>query len=603
MKKFLIVLISVISLPFLSLAQSVGDYRSSSTGAWSTIGTWQIYNGTAWVAAVSAPSSSDGVISIQNATVVTVNSVVNVDQVIVNSGGSLIISSGTFQLADGAGVDLLVNGSMTFSGSFIEDAGQIDVASGGSFTWTNGNMRGSGTTNFLAGSTVTLSTGGGSRIIGDTRTINNYGILNWSSGTFGLLFANSVQFNNYGSFTISADASFGLSGSPVAPAFNNMTSGIFTKSGTFIVSIPGVAFTNSGVVIVNDGTLRLSATTFTNFGTIQVASGKTLDLLNTTTNLNGNTAITGSGNINLNGGTTNIQFAVQIPSGVAVNLQTGIIQGVNKLRFLNASTMNWSGGELSGNANTEFDSGSILNITGNVGLRGNHYITNNGTINWNSASNIVYDGGSTNSEILNNNIFNISAATNIVNTLGGSNFFTLTNNGTINKTVGVTSLDANVNLVNSSTINVTSGTLTLNNTFGTHSGAYSNNSTINGTHTINFTGSTFTNNGFMNSTLAMAGATTQTLAGNGIINNLTINNSNNVSISNMQRVYGVLTFISGKILAPSSQLDLTETATLIGVSSNRYVAGNVKKISCRKFNFHLSGRRCQLLHTRYGICI
>lgn len=67
--------------------------------------------------------------------------------------------------------------------------------------------------------------------------------------------------------------------------------------------------------------------------------------------------------------------------------------------------------------------------------------------------------GSSNSEILNNNIFNIGAATNIVNTLGGSNFFTLTNTatGTINKTVGITTLDANVNLVNSGTINVTSG--------------------------------------------------------------------------------------------------------------------------------------------------
>lgn len=98
------------------------------------------------------------------------------------------------------------------------------MASGGSFDWTNGNMRGTGTTNFLAGSNVTLSTGGGSRIIGDTRTINNYGTLNWSSGTNSLLFANSVQFNNYGTFTITTNASFGLNGSPVAPAFNSMTS-------------------------------------------------------------------------------------------------------------------------------------------------------------------------------------------------------------------------------------------------------------------------------------------------------------------------------------------------------------------------------------------
>nr|HMT30220.1 hypothetical protein [Bacteroidia bacterium] len=553
------------------------NYRSVASGDWSSASTWETQIGSCWVSATQAPSAADENITIRSSHTVTVNSVVSTDQTVVEAGGTLTVSSGTLQIEDGTGVDLLVNGAMNFSGSFIESAGQIDVASGGSFTWTNGNMRGSGTTNFLAGSNITLSTGGGSRIIGDTRTINNYGTLVWGSGTNSLLFANSVQFNNYGSFTVSTNASFGLSGSPVAPAFNNMATGIFTKSASFVCTIPGIAFTNSGVVIINDGTLSVSSTTFTNYGGIQVAAGKILDLVSTTTNLNGNTSINGAGIINLNGGTTNIQFLVQIPSGITVNFSSGVIQGANTLRFLNSSTMNWSGGEMKGLAKTEINSGAILNISGTVGLRESHWIENNGTINWNSAGSIVYDGGSSNTEILNNNIFNIGAATNIVNTLGGSNFFTLTNNGTITKTVGTTTLDANVNLVNSGTITVTSGTLTLNNISGTHSGTYNNNSTISGTHAINFTGSTFNNNGFLTSTLAMAGSSAQSISGNGIINNLTINNSNNVSIAVMQRVYGVLTFISGKILAPTSQLDLTETATLIGVSSNRYVAGNVKK--------------------------
>lgn len=38
----------------------------------------------------------------------------------------------------------------------------------------------------------------------------------------------------------------------------------------------------------------------------------------------------------------------------------------------------------------------------------------------------------------------------------------------------------------------------------------------------------------------MSGATTQTLAGDGIINNLTINNAGNVSLANRERVYGDL---------------------------------------------------------------
>lgn len=55
--------------------------------------------------------------------------------------------------------------------------------------------------------------------------------------------------------------------------------------------------------------------------------------------------------------------------------------------------MNWSGGEMKGNAKTEINSGAILNISGTVGLRESHWIENNGTINWNSGGNIVYDGG------------------------------------------------------------------------------------------------------------------------------------------------------------------------------------------------------------------
>ncbi len=50
---------------FISLAgkaQSTGDYQSANTsGTWSTPTDWQIYNGTSWVTASSAPLSTTNV--------------------------------------------------------------------------------------------------------------------------------------------------------------------------------------------------------------------------------------------------------------------------------------------------------------------------------------------------------------------------------------------------------------------------------------------------------------------------------------------------------------------------------------------------------------
>lgn len=107
----------------LSFGQTAGDYRSFGSGSWSLASTWQTYNGSVWVAATVAPSSTDGIISIQASHTVTVNTTVLTDQTVINTGGTLIVSNGTLQVDDGTGVDLVVNGAMSFSGSFMEGAG------------------------------------------------------------------------------------------------------------------------------------------------------------------------------------------------------------------------------------------------------------------------------------------------------------------------------------------------------------------------------------------------------------------------------------------------------------------------------------------------
>jgi hypothetical protein len=98
-------------LHFSANAQSIGDYQSAASGPWSTVATWQIYNGSAWVAATAAPSSTDGVITIQSPHTVQITAMVSLDQVVINSGATINWTNSTCTFVNGAGVDLLINGT------------------------------------------------------------------------------------------------------------------------------------------------------------------------------------------------------------------------------------------------------------------------------------------------------------------------------------------------------------------------------------------------------------------------------------------------------------------------------------------------------------
>ena len=98
-------------LHFSANAQSTGDYQSAASGTWNTPTTWQIYNGSAWVAATVAPTSTDGVITIQSPHTVQITAMVSLDQVVINSGATINWTGSTCTFVNGAGVDLLINGT------------------------------------------------------------------------------------------------------------------------------------------------------------------------------------------------------------------------------------------------------------------------------------------------------------------------------------------------------------------------------------------------------------------------------------------------------------------------------------------------------------
>jgi fibronectin-binding autotransporter adhesin len=112
-----------------------GDYRSATSGNWATGSTWQYYNGSSWVIPAAGPTSADNIVTIRNGHNVTVAANVTVDQVVVNSGGQVTVSTGrTLTIADGSdAVDFSVDGIVVNSGGTITSTGVLSFNNGSTY--------------------------------------------------------------------------------------------------------------------------------------------------------------------------------------------------------------------------------------------------------------------------------------------------------------------------------------------------------------------------------------------------------------------------------------------------------------------------------------
>jgi hypothetical protein len=142
MKKNSTLLVASVGLFFAANAQTAGDYRSNvASGNWSAVASWQRFDGTAWVAAPSAPTTTDGVISILTGNTIIADATIAADQIVVDAGGILSIIS-TLNLADGAGDDLTVNGTCNWSNGTLGGPGNCVVAAAaGTLNITTGSNK------------------------------------------------------------------------------------------------------------------------------------------------------------------------------------------------------------------------------------------------------------------------------------------------------------------------------------------------------------------------------------------------------------------------------------------------------------------------------
>jgi len=258
LKLFSITIILSIALISGAFAQNAGDFRTAQSGFWDDVATWEMYDGSSWVAASYTPTDADGIITILSGDTVEVVTDVTVDEVVVEGG--LVVSSGavlqlasdiatitgagTFTLSAGAGLGITSPDGITASsasgniqtGTRVFDSGAsylyngtspqvtgdglpaniyeltIDNASG---VTLSGNLTIDGTLDFLQGR---LITGTNVVTIDSSGVVTNAGPGQYVYGNLKKVFLTGPQ-----SFTFDIGASINYR--PVTVSFANITTG------------------------------------------------------------------------------------------------------------------------------------------------------------------------------------------------------------------------------------------------------------------------------------------------------------------------------------------------------------------------------------------
>ncbi|MEN9331984.1 MAG: hypothetical protein RLZZ94_1074, partial [Bacteroidota bacterium] len=118
MKKLLLLLLLFSTIAGKVFSQVVGDYRSASSGVWSTAATWQSWNGSAWVAAAAAPGATNNVKILNGHTITVSTSGAPCADLVVDAGGKLFCNGFVNVYVNVYGDTLMSNGTIGNGATF-----------------------------------------------------------------------------------------------------------------------------------------------------------------------------------------------------------------------------------------------------------------------------------------------------------------------------------------------------------------------------------------------------------------------------------------------------------------------------------------------------
>lgn len=247
-----------------SFSPNIGDYRSNAAkptgGKWSSTSSWKRFDGQNWSSTSVLPSVSVGIIAISNTDSVDMDVAVSADQLIVENGAILHLSSAGLTINDGPGTDLLIKGTTNLTNTAsISGAGTIQL--NGIINWMGGTL--SIKTITESGSIINV-TGNNAKTL--AANLTNNGTFNWSTaGTGGDIQMTGARFINNGLLNESFVSNKGFTNGGGTVAFVN--TGTFKKLSTNTFSNNTVNFTNTGT-LQGVGAFNFSGTV-TNTGIIK----------------------------------------------------------------------------------------------------------------------------------------------------------------------------------------------------------------------------------------------------------------------------------------------------------------------------------------------
>lgn len=381
----------------ITTASSASDYfRSKANGNWGSFSSWESSpDNNTWIDATLIPDENANTITIRNDHTITVAAAATADQVVVESGGSLVLNA-NFTLADGAGTDLDVNGTLINTSGSHTITGTISQ-NGGSLYQHNRNGSAVLNATWSATSTAEII---GSISSSPTNLGQSFGNFTWNctsqSGNVGL--GNPSGFNITGNLTITSTGgatnravrftagtsySLNIGGDLI---LNGGHLGLSSGSGDMTLTVSGnVSVSNSSELYLSQGgsgsnTLQIAGNLSVNSGTI------------TETGSSANCKIefnkSGSQSISLAAATISNDLNYVIASASATTLLSNIPVNTGRTLTING-TLNASTNQITGAGGVAANGTLISSHLNGIGSTGT--LANTGTNTFGSTSTITYD--------------------------------------------------------------------------------------------------------------------------------------------------------------------------------------------------------------------
>jgi RHS repeat-associated protein len=311
-------------------------------------------------------------------------------------GGSLSMATGN--TATVAHLVMLSNGTLTGPGT---------MKVSGSLSWESGTMSGPGTTVLMSGATGSKEEG--SWIDMAQRKFVNEGI--FTLGTGQIVMSEGAEIKNAGTFNLNARGTdLTTEGSGAPPLFVN--TGTVQKTASTEVAQINVDFENKGTVNGKTGTIAFTGSSMSGTlangsvleGAVSVGSGATVT---------GDNFSSSSGTVTLEGGTLSIASGDTATVVHLVMIDFGTLTGAGTMKV--SGSLLWESGTMSGSGSTVLMSGATgvkeekspvnLNrrifvnegtftmVSGQIVMRENAVIENDGTFNANAESSVLVPEG------------------------------------------------------------------------------------------------------------------------------------------------------------------------------------------------------------------